>query len=249
MFNNIRIVLVATSHPGNIGAAARAMKTMGLHKLYLVRPKIFPNVEATARAAGADDILAKAVVVDTLEDALIGCSLVVGTSARVRTLPIALLNPREAATQIITDAKDHEVAILFGRENNGLSNEELQRCHYHIYIPTNPEFGSLNLASALQIIAYELMFASMHESEIKPAFIAKQKHVAEYDEPVSVEEMELFYQHLERVLIDAKFLNPKQPRRLMQRLRRFFGRARPEKMEMNILRGILTAVEKYEPGK
>jgi tRNA (cytidine32/uridine32-2'-O)-methyltransferase len=236
--NNIKIILIETSHPGNIGAVARAMKTMNLTRLCLVRPKIFPHVEATARAAGADDLLAKAIITDSLDDAIKNAKLVVGTSARLRTMPIPLLSSREAAKIIIEEADNNEVAILFGRENNGLNNEELGKCHYHINIPANEDFSSLNIAAAAQIISYEIKMAS--------GIIAEEnlsKNIP-FDGLATIEDMERFYVHLEKVLTDMEFLRIDKSTYLMSRLRRLFNRARPEKLEINILRGILTAIQK-----
>jgi tRNA (cytidine32/uridine32-2'-O)-methyltransferase len=234
MLTNIRIILINTSHPGNIGAAARAMKTMGLSELYLVSPMKFPHHKATEMASNAADVLEKAVVVKTVEEALMGCHLVVGSSARSRAIPWPMLSPRELAEKAAEEATQTKVAILFGREDSGLTNEELQRCHFHVQIPSNPDYSSLNLAAAVQVIGYELRVASLQEVTPK-----------EWDYAFATSEaMEGFYEHLERVLIDIGFLNPEVPRQLMARLRRLFGRVRLDVMEMNILRGILGAVEK-----
>lgn len=230
---NIRIILIGTTHPGNIGATARAMKSMGLKKLYLVAPKVFPHVEATARAAGADDILAQANVTATLDEALVGCNLIVGTSARTRALPLRIILPRQGAEIIREQFLNSEVAILFGRESSGLNNEELMRCHYHINIPTAADFSSLNLASAVQIIAYELY-------GINNTVLVEQLR---NDELAPAEEIALLYKHLQQTLIDIDFLNPRYPRHLMQRLYRLFNRAMLEKKEVNILRGILAKVQ------
>ncbi len=234
----VRVVLINTTHPGNIGAAARAMKVMGLSSLHLVTPKIFPNAEATAMASGADDLLQTAEVHDSLDSALAGCSLVLGTSARLRSLPMPMLDARRAAEQAVHEAdgyeaKGHEVAILFGRERYGLVNEEMQRCQYLVNIPSNPEYSSLNLAQAVQIIGYELRVAAMGGAGTS---------VPPLDwEPVDDRQMEGFFEHLEQTLLDIRFLNPKQPKKLMMRLRRLFNRARPDQNEINILRGILKA--------
>jgi tRNA (cytidine32/uridine32-2'-O)-methyltransferase len=229
---NIRIILIGTTHPGNIGAAARAMKSMDLKKLYLVAPKFFPHVEATARAAGADDILAQAKVTATLDEALSGCNLIVGTSARVRALPLRIISPRECAEVIHKKFSSSEIAILFGRESSGLNNEELMRCHYHINIPTNPDFSSLNLASAVQIVAYELYSLINTTIQQKPG-----------DDLAQAEEIAMLYEHLQQTLIDINFLNPNCPRQLMQRLYRLFNRAMLEQKEVNILRGILAQIQ------
>lgn len=233
---NIRIVLVNTSHPGNIGAAARAMKTMGLSELYLVGPHVFPDVKASEMASGALDILAGAVVVDDLMDAIADCGWVIGASARTRKIPWPLLTPRECAAKAVEEAQAMPVAIVFGREQSGLTNEELHLCHAHLHIPSNPEYSSLNLAAAVQVIAYELRVASVATPD-----------KVEWDyEIATAKELEGFYEHLEKVLIDIEFLNPKSPRQLMTRLRRLFHRARLDKMETNILRGVLGAVEKLK---
>ncbi len=235
--SSIRIVLVNTSHPGNIGACARAMKTMGLTKLYLVQPKLFPSDEATVRAAGADDILLNASVCDSLEQALSGCVLVVGASARPRTIEWPELTPRACATQLVQGAAQGAVALVFGREHSGLSNEELDRCHYLTRIPANPAFASLNIAAAVQIFSYEILLAQ------SVSVSAQDEHT-----PVGVEQMELFYTHIEQVLVQIGFLNPLHPRKLMRRLRRLFGRARPDQNEINILRGMLTEIERKRSG-
>jgi len=229
----VRVVLINTTHPGNIGAAARAMKVMGLSSLHLVTPKIFPNAEATAMASGADDLLQTALVHDSLESALTGCSLVLGTSARLRSLPMPMLDARRASEQALQEVDSHHVAILFGRERYGLINEEMQRCQYLVNIPSNPAYSSLNLAQAVQIIAYELRVAAMGGAGVS---------VPPLDwEPVDDSQMEGLFEHLEQTLLDIRFLNPRQPRKLMMRLRRLFNRARPDQNEINILRGILKA--------
>jgi len=235
----IRIVLINTTHPGNIGATARAMKVMGLSSLHLVTPKIYPSAEATARASGADDILQRAVVHDSLDSALEGCPLVLGTSARLRSLPMPMIDARRAAKQALSESASHDVAVLFGRERYGLVNEEMQRCQFLVNIPSNPEYSSLNLAQAVQIISYELRVAAQGFSDISVP-------PADWD-PVDDRQMESFFEHLERTLLDIGFLNPKQPKRLMMRLRRLFNRARPDQNEINILRGILKASQ--EAGK
>ena len=229
----IRIVLINTTHPGNIGATARAMKVMGLSSLHLVTPKIYPSAEATAMASGADDVLQHAVVHDSLDSALAGCPLVLGTSARLRSLPMPMIDARRAARQALAESQAHEIAVLFGRERYGLVNEEMQRCQYLVNIPSNPAYSSLNLSQAVQIVAYELRVAAQGFSDIS---------VAPPDwEPVDDTQMEGLFQHLEQTLLDLRFLNPKQPKRLMMRLRRLFNRARPDQNEINILRGILKA--------
>ena len=234
--SRIRIVLINTTHPGNIGATARAMKVMGLAQLHMVTPKVYPCAEATAMASGADDLLQRAVVHDALESALDGCSLVLGTSARMRSLPMPQMDMRKAAESALTEHNGQDIAILFGRERYGLTNEEIQRCHQLVHIDTNPEYGSLNLAQAVQVMAYELRMAAMGEAG---TWIAPSDWV-----PVDAGQMELFFVHLEQTLLDIRFLNPDQPKRLMARLRRLFNRARPDQNEINILRGILAASQR-----
>ena len=229
----VRVVLINTTHPGNIGATARAMKVMGLSSLHLVTPKIYPHADATAMASGADDILQQAAVQDSLDSALEGCSLVLGTSARLRSLPMPMFDARRAARQALRESGAHDVAILFGRERYGLTNEEMMRCQYLVNIPANPDYSSLNIAQAVQIITYELRMAALGvaDVEVPPADW----------EPVDDTQMERFYEHLEQTLLDIRFLNPRQPKKLMMRLRRLFNRARPDQNEINILRGILKA--------
>ncbi|BAN35080.1 RNA methyltransferase TrmH [Sulfuricella denitrificans skB26] len=234
--NNIRIVLSHTSHPGNIGAAARAMKTMGLERLYLVNPKSFPDPVADARAAGAVDVLENAQVCATLDEALAGTVLAVAVTARRRDLSHEMLSAHQVASRMLDLAVQGDVALLFGTEMSGLSNAELDKCQMLATIPANPEFTSLNLASAVQILVYELRMAYLGATETLPAKAM---------EAASFEDVERFYQHLEQTMVDTGFLDPACPGRLMQRLRRLFARARPEKEEVSILRGILTSVEKF----
>ncbi len=234
MKTNIRIVLINTSHPGNIGAVARAMKNMCLERLYLVEPNDFPSAEATSRSSGADDLLARAVVCSTLEEALAGCHFVVGTSARNRSLSWPVMAPRECAARLVEESVAGEVALVFGREDSGMTNEELERCHYLVSIPSNPDFSSLNLGAAVQVLAYELMVATP---------LAKPVSEEEGRDLATADEMESFFLHLEQTLVDLEFLDNSQPRRLMRRLRRFFNRARPDQTEVNILRGVLAAAQ------
>ena len=234
--SRIRIVLINTTHPGNIGAAARAMKVMGLCNLHLVTPKTFPNADATAMASGADDVLHQAVVHESLDSALAGCSLVMGTSARIRSLSMPQLDLRKAAENALGEESTQEIAILFGRERYGLTNDEMQRCHQLVHIDTNPEYGSLNLAQAVQVMSYELRMAVTNEASVEKPSLDWV--------PVDAGQMELFYQHLEQTLLDIKFLNPEQPKKLMMRLRRLFNRSRPDQNEINILRGILAASQR-----
>lgn len=239
MLSNIRIVLVETSHPGNIGAVARAMKNMGLQQLYLVNPVTFPSAEATARASGADDLLAQAQTCDTLAQALQGTRLVIGASARLRRISWPVVNARECAHKVLAVSRESPVAVVFGREHSGLTNEELECCHYLVHIPTNPAFSSLNVAAAVQVIAYEIHASSLASaSATVPAVNAEPAATAE--------EMEAFYHHLEQTLVAIDYLDPDNPRKLMRRLRRLYNRAQPDKTEINILRGILTAVGKLK---
>lgn len=237
--DNIRIVLVNTTHPGNIGGVARAMKNMGLRHLWLVEPRDYPNEQAVWRAASADDILDSAVVVPTLHDAIGDCQFVVGTSARARRIPWPLLGARQCAERIALVSAREQVAILFGREDRGLTNEELQVCNLHLNIPTSDAYSSLNLAMAVQIVAYELcMLASSTE--------LPGSEVDQWDAPfAALDDMERFYTHLEETLVDIEFLDPAAPRQLMSRLRRLYNRVRLDEMELNILRGILTETQKW----
>ena len=237
MLANIRVVLLNNSHPGNIGAAARAMKTMGLTRLYLLNPKHFPAAEATARASGADDVLANATVCTKLDDALAGSRLVIGASARCRSIPCPVIDPESCAERLFAESGRGDVAILFGCERSGLSNEEIDRCQFLVQIPSNPEYGSLNLAAAVQIICYEILVT--HRAHERSGTGAEGPDY----QPAAADEMERFYEHLERVLVQIGFLNPDNPRMLMRRLRRLYNRARPDENEINILRGILTASE------
>jgi len=231
---SIRIVLVGTTHPGNIGAVARAMKNMGLTDLALVEPRYFPHDEATARASGAHDVLENAIVVDTLEEAIADCVYVAGASARPRTINWPLLDCRDAAARLIEESAGGKVAAVFGPEKAGLSNTDLDHCDTLLTISTDPDFSSLNLAMAVQVLTYE----------IRAARADKQPEYEADAPPATSEEMEFFYSHLEKVMTDLQFLNPDNPRHLMRRLRRLFIRARPDKNEINILRGLLAAVDR-----
>ena len=236
--DHIRTVLVGTSHPGNIGAAARALKTMGLSALALVMPRAFPDPEATARAAGAADLLETASVHATLDDALAGCEFVVGASARRRTIEWPTLTPREAAERIAVEFAGRPVAMVFGRERTGLDNEELERCHALVTIDANPDYSSLNLAAAVQVFAYEMRVAH-RDAEVGATLSASRLDL----KLATADEMEQLYAHLERVMLATGFLDPESPRHLMRRLRRLFNRAQLDDNEMNILRGLLSSVE------
>ncbi len=233
---NIRIVLINTTHPGNIGGVARAMKNMGLERLYLVSPKDFPSKTATARASSAPGILASATVCDSVAQAIADCTLVIGTSARRRTIEWPQFSPRECANKIVAHAVDANVALLFGRERSGLTNAEVDRCRYLVSIPSDQTYSSLNLVCAVQVLAYELRVAA--DQRLPNAGTAETPPTA------SVDQLHRFYQHLEEVLLEVDFVNDKHVRRLMRKLIRFFNRGNPSQEEVNILRGILTAVQR-----
>ncbi len=237
--DNIRIVLVNTTHPGNIGGVARAMKNMGLTRLYLVAPEKFPDEQAVWRAAAAGDLLDSAVITASVEEAIGDCQFVVGTSARERRIPWPLLDPRQCAARIGAVCGREQVAIMFGREDRGLTNEELQLCNLHLHIPTSAAYSSLNLAMAVQIVCYELRMLLLQDQ--LPASEDEQ-----WDTPFcTLENLERFYLHLEQTLTAIEFLDPAAPRQLMARLRRLYGRVRLDEMELNILRGILTETQKW----
>ena len=242
---HIKIVLVNTSHPGNIGATARAMKNMGLSRLALVNPVEFPSGVAVGRAASALDVLEQAEVVNTLGEAIADCALVIGSSARSRSLPWPMLTPEQSAAKLIKESQSAKVALVFGREDSGLNNEELQLCHFHVQIPASPEYSSLNLAAAVMVLCYEIRRAVLRDEE------ADDKAEDEYwdQERATVEQVEYFYEHLERVLVEIDFHDLDNPRQLMQRMRRLFGRVRIDAMEMNILRGVLTNIEHKIKGR
>lgn len=231
----LRMVLVQTSHPGNIGASARAMHTMGLQSLVLVAPDRFPDPEATALAAGADVLLQRAVVVPDIDQALAGCRLVLGCTARQRGVPLPELHPRQAAAELLAAASHGPVALLFGRERTGLTNEELQRCQAAVHIPANPGFSSLNLGAAVQVLSYELRAAAM-----LPAPAAR----APRDERATHEEMESLFGHLAQMLEDIDFHKGRSPRTVLRRLRRLLLRAAPDQREVRILRGICSEAQR-----
>jgi len=234
MLDNIRIVLSHTTHPGNIGAAARAMKTMGLRHLYLINPRCFPDPQADAMAAGADDLLRDAVVCNSIDEALQGVVFTVAMTARLRDISIEVKSPREAMPLLLQQAAQQPVALLFGTEMSGLTNEEMGKAQVLVNIPADPDFSSLNLAAAVQVMGYELNVAS-------------QSHVPEMPEicPAPHEQVEGFFAHLERTLLEIGFFTTQNPTRMMQRLRRLYARARLEPEEVNILRGILSVTTEY----
>jgi len=238
--DNIRIVLVNTTHPGNIGGVARAMKNMGLTRLYLVAPRNYPSEQAQWRAASATDVLDAAQVVPTLDEAIGDCQFVVGTSARERRIPWPLLDARQCAARVALASAQEQVAILFGREDRGLTNEELKVCNLHLTIPTSDSYSSLNLGMAVQIVAYELHLLA------GAATPSSGNEFEQWDSPFATREnMERYYVHLEETLTDIEFLDPAAPRQLMARLRRLYSRVRLDEMELNILRGILTETQKW----
>ncbi len=242
--DNVRIVLSHTSHPGNIGATARAMKTMGLSALYLVNPKSFPDNEADVRASNARDILERASMLGSLEEALHDTILAIAMTARPRDLSNRTLDARLAAKELLEHAAQSPVALVFGRESSGLTTAEISKCQLIVHIPTNPDYSSLNLAAAVQIMAYELRMAFTETITGQLARPTVQPTIQTIRQLASFHEIELFYRHLEQAMIDSEFLDPKQPKRLMQRIRRMFARAQLEQEEVNILRGILSALEK-----
>ncbi len=234
--SHVRIVMINTTHPGNIGGAARAMKNMGLADLALVEPKEFPSGDAIARAAGASDLLDRARVCATLDEAIADCELVIGASARLRSIPWPQLDPRECAAKVTgTTAR---TAILFGREHSGLTNDELERCHFLLHIPCNPEFSSLNVAAAVQVVAYELFHAGGQRDD----GLASMVDETAYANGV---QMESFFGHLEDVLREIGFLHEtKHVMSILRRLRRIFNRTHLEEKELHLLRGILTGVQR-----
>ena len=236
---NIKIVLVNTAHPGNIGGAARAMKNMGLAELCLVEPREYPAPRAVWRSAGARDILNNATVVGSVDEAIADCGLVIGTSARERRIPRPLINPRECGERVWVEAENHKVALLFGREDRGLTNDELQKCNYHVHIPSNPEYSSLNLATAVQVLAYEIRMASLADEN------GALPELSQWDQPLATsEDLEHFHTHLSETMAKLNFYDPDNPKQLLTRLRRLFNRTRMDEMEVSILRGLLSAVQR-----
>ncbi|ATD22164.1 TPA: RNA methyltransferase [Acinetobacter baumannii] len=250
----VRIVMVNTTLPANIGSALRAMKTMGLSKLVLVSPKTYPHPDIQALAAGAQDLLEQVEIVETLEEAIKDCHLVFGTSARSRTIPWPLLDVRPASKEAIkAAAQGQQIAIVFGREDRGLTNEELALANYHLTIPVNSDYGVLNVAQAIQVVCYELRMSVLEQKDV--ASDAGQMPLAQgqsmqWDEPlVTQQQMEEFYPHLEKMLTEIEFLDPENPRLLPLRLRRLFGRIQLDRMEYHLLRGIFSRVQALTSGK
>jgi tRNA (cytidine32/uridine32-2'-O)-methyltransferase len=234
--DRIRIVLVGTQHPGNIGAAARAMKTMGLDRLWLVAPERFPHADANAMAAGADDLLADAARCDTLAEAVAECRLVLGCTARSRRVPLDELAPREAASRLYAAAGGAEVALVFGRERTGLTNEELQLCHAAVHIPANPDYSSLNLAAAVQVLTYELRLATLGA--------APGEDPVPRELPASHAELEGFFAQLAETLDEIDFHKGRAPASAMRKLRRIFLRSELDVREVRLLRGVLADAQR-----
>jgi tRNA (cytidine32/uridine32-2'-O)-methyltransferase len=237
MLNNIRIVMIETWHPGNIGSAARAMKTMGLKNLYLVNPVDYPHAEATSLAAGATDVLEGAILCDSFEEAIADCTLVIGTSARRRGMDIPELNPESMAIQTTQESQKNQVAIVFGRERSGLTNDEILKCQFHVNIKANPDYSILNIAQAIQIMCYEILkrHQSLETSDSQPVEIEDI-----YPEQIALQQL---MQHFEDTLKDTGFLNGARDAAVMQKLNRLFARARLEKSEISILRGVLSSMD------
>lgn len=236
MLSRVIIILVEPTHPGNIGATARAMKNMGITRLHLVSPKRFPSADATSRASGADDILENALIYPSLDNAIADCQLVIGASARTRVIPWPEITPRECAELVAQASMSADIAILFGREHSGLTNQELDRCQYLLTIPCNPEFSSLNIAAAVQIVTYELFVKSQ-------AFTSLPQPAISTPEFATAAELELFYDHLYQTLQTIGFIHPDKSKSIMRRIRRLYTRTRLEKKELDILRGILSATQ------
>lgn len=246
-------MLVNTSHTGNMGSAARAMKTMGLKHLYLVDPVQQPDGKSNALAAGATDVLAQAKIVPNLQEAVADCGLVVGTSARSRTLSWPMLDSRECGAKLIEESKNFPVALVFGRESSGLTNEELQQCHFHVCIDANPEYSSLNLAAAVQTLCYEIRMHALALERAPYQEIEAQQKIEKSFEPLKNyplnQELENFYQHFESTFLETGFIRQKHPGVIMAKVKRMFNRARLESQELAILRGMLSSVDKVLQNK
>jgi tRNA (cytidine32/uridine32-2'-O)-methyltransferase len=241
LLSHIKIVLVETTHPGNIGAVARAMKNMRMSNLWLVSPKAFPSADATSRASGADDVLAEASVRPSLQEAIADCQLVIGASARCRTISWPEMTPRQCAEKVVINEPDQKVAIIFGRENSGLKNHELDLCHFLLRIPCNSEYSSLNIAAAVQVVCYELFVA---------AGVQETTVVGDKGEcPLATAmQMESFYAHLYQALTDIGFMHPDKSKSIMRRLRRIYNRIQLDTKELDILRGILRMSQNHRRG-
>ena len=235
LLNSVKIVLVGTTHPGNIGAAARAMKNMGFRNLSLVKPKEFPSDVATYRSKAAKDILENALIFNNLQEAVVDCELVIGTSARDRKVPWPILSPKESAEEVSKSLKKHKIAIVFGREDRGLTNEELGLCNYHVHIPTDPEYSSLNLSQAVQILVYEIRMAVLSDDENQDYWDV---------ELANNNQTEMLIQHMDELMQEVEFYDVDNPRKLLLRVRRFFKRSRIDVMETNIFRGLFATIQK-----
>ena len=236
LLNSVKVVLVGTTHPGNIGATARAMKNMGILDLALVEPKEFPSDVATFRSKAAKDILEKASVHRSLAEAVSECELVVGTSARERTVPWPVLNPREAAEEMHKSSRNGKVAIVFGREDRGLTNEELGLCNFHVHIPSDPEYSSLNLSQAVQILAYEIRLSYLKDQHVNKDY---------WDVKLANnEQTERLINHMDELMQEVDFYDVENPRKLLVRVRRFFKRSKIDVMEANIFRGLFASIQK-----
>ena len=236
LLNSVKVVLVGTTHPGNIGATARAMKNMGILDLALVEPKEFPSDVATFRSKAAKDILEKASVHKNLAEAISECELVVGTSARERTVPWPVLNPKEAAQEMHKSSQNGKVAIVFGREDRGLTNEELGLCNFHVHIPSDPEYSSLNLSQAVQILAYEIRLSYLQDRHVNKEY---------WDvELANNEQTERLINHMDELMQEVDFYDVENPRKLLVRVRRFFKRSKIDVMEANIFRGLFATIQK-----
>ena len=235
LLNSVKIVLVGTTHPGNIGAAARAMKNMGFRNLSLVKPKEFPSDVATYRSKAAKDILENALIFNNLEEAVVDCELVIGTSARDRKVPWPILSPKESAEEVSKSLKIHKIAIVFGREDRGLTNEELGLCNYHVHIPTDPEYSSLNLSQAVQILVYEIRMAVLSDDENQDYWDV---------ELANNNQTEMLIQHMDELMQEVEYYDVDNPRKLLLRVRRFFKRSRIDVMETNIFRGLFATIQK-----
>ena len=243
IFDRVRVVLVNSAQPGNIGGAARAMLNMGLTRLYLVDPEVFPSDRAVWRAAGATQILDNAQVFARLEDAVADCQLVIGTSARERRIQWPLVDPKECVSRMFQEPPDTEIALVFGREHSGLTNGELQQCHWHVHIPSNADYSSLNLCAAVQVVAYELRMQHLQQQGELPL-------PQEWDEPLATnKQLEMLIQHFEQAMTTTGFFDPEKPRQTMTRLRRMLTRIRADESEVAILRGFLASAEREISGK
>ena len=235
LLNSIKVVLVGTTHPGNIGATARAMKNMGIVNMALVEPKEFPSDIATYRSKAAKDVLENAEVFDTLKMAISDCELVIGTSARERKVPWPILNPKDASQEVSRGSLNNKVAVVFGREDRGLTNEELGLCNIHVHIPTDPEYSSLNLSQAVQIMVYE----------IRSALLENEGNDGNWDvEFADNDQTERLISHMDELMQEVDFYEIDNPRKLLLRVRRFFKRSRLDVMEVNIFRGLFAAIQK-----